>query len=136
MWGAIVLDAHPPVVVDEAARLADLYQLDVLDTSAEERFDRITRTTARLFDVPVAAIVLVDAGRHWVKSALGMAAGEPEQPIAPCTLTVLHDGPTIIPDLGKEPQFASSPPVCSDPLLRLYAGQPLKSRAGRNIGAL
>jgi len=35
----------------------------VLDSPAEERFDRITRLARRVFDVPIALVSLVDAER-------------------------------------------------------------------------
>ncbi|MBA4254225.1 MAG: GGDEF domain-containing protein, partial [Comamonadaceae bacterium] len=39
---------------DEAARLSAMRALGVLDTAAEERFDRLTRLAQALFDVPIA----------------------------------------------------------------------------------
>ncbi len=44
----------PDIPPDEDARLAELCSLNVLDTIAEERFDRLTRMARRLFGVDVA----------------------------------------------------------------------------------
>ena len=48
---------------DERLRLEALYALELLDTEPEERFDRITRVAAALFDVPIAVVNLIDADR-------------------------------------------------------------------------
>jgi CheY-like chemotaxis protein len=62
--------AEPPP--DEGRRLAALRALGVLDTPADERFDRLTRLAAALFGVPVALVTLVDRDRQWFKSRHGL----------------------------------------------------------------
>ena len=66
----------PDIPPDEDARLAELRSLNVLDTIAEERFDRLTRMAKRLFGVDVALVSLVDESRQWFKSCAGMELSE------------------------------------------------------------
>lgn len=49
---------------NEAQRLSALHGLNILGTPPEERFDRLTRLAARLFQVPIALVSLVDAERQ------------------------------------------------------------------------
>ena len=72
----------PPLPEDELARLAALHCLGLLDSPAEERFDRITRLTQRLFGVPIALISLVDRDRQWFKSRQGLAAEQTSREIS------------------------------------------------------
>lgn len=58
----------PPLPTNEPQRLAALQALGLLDTPPEQRFDRLTRIAAHLFDAPIALISLVDAERVWFKS--------------------------------------------------------------------
>ena len=58
----------PEKPTDEASRIETLRALNILDTSAEERFDRLTRLAKRLFGVPIALVSLVDEDRQWFKS--------------------------------------------------------------------
>ncbi|OLE67738.1 MAG: hypothetical protein AUI36_06290, partial [Cyanobacteria bacterium 13_1_40CM_2_61_4] len=51
---------NAPLPADEERRLEALHQTGLLDTEAEERFDRYTRIAAALFDVPIALVSLVD----------------------------------------------------------------------------
>ena len=57
---------------DETRRLDVLHSLNILDTPKDERFDRITRLAARLFQVPIALFSLVDTNRQWFKSSAGL----------------------------------------------------------------
>ena len=55
----------PAMPHNERARLEAVQRLNLLDTPAEERFDRYTRLTQRVFDVPAAAISLISRRRQW-----------------------------------------------------------------------
>ena len=117
---------EPPLPPDEAMRLAALRSLNILDTPAEERFDRITRLAQRLFDVPIALVSLVDTNRQWFKSCQGLDASETPRSISFCGHAILEDGPLIIEDATKDQRFADNPLVTGPPDIRFYTGQPLK----------
>lgn len=54
-----------PIPVNETLRLQALYALDILDTPAEERFDRLTRIAQHSLQAPIVLVNLVDAERVW-----------------------------------------------------------------------
>lgn len=54
----------PDIPDNESSCLATLRDLEVLDTIAEERFDRVTRLAQRLYGVPIALVSLVDENRQ------------------------------------------------------------------------
>ncbi|MDP9316181.1 MAG: PAS domain S-box protein [Chloroflexota bacterium] len=126
----------PPHSADEAVRLAALHGLNILDTASEERFDRITRTAARLFDVPIVLISLVDANRLWFKSCLGLLDIEIPRSISFCAHAIQLDEPLVIPDAEADPRFADNQLVTGEPFIRFYAGQPLSGPDGRKLGTL
>ena len=61
-----------PIPADEEERLAALVELNLLDTAAEPVFDRITARLARVFEVPIALITLMDRDRQFFKSQIGL----------------------------------------------------------------
>lgn len=67
---------EPKLPKNEAERLHALRALQILDSSHEERFDRITRMARRLFGVSISLVSLVDEDRQWFKSAQGIDASE------------------------------------------------------------
>lgn len=120
----------------EAERLSTLHQYDVLDTPPEESFDRITRLAKSALQMPIVLVSLVDEDRQWFKSRQGLDATETPRDISFCTHAIEQDGPFIIRDALKDERFRENPLVTGDPNIRFYAGIPLKSPDGFNIGTL
>ena len=126
----------PDIPPDEDARLAELRSLNVLDTIAEERFDRLTRMARRLFGVDVALVSLVDENRQWFKSCAGMELSETPRDISFCGHAILGDGAFVIPDALQDERFCDNPLVTGPPHVRFYAGCPLRGPGGRKLGTL
>ena len=64
------------IPVDEAERLAAIRRYDLLDTPPDGEFDRITAIAARIFNVPIAIVSVVDQDRIWFKSHPGLDVDE------------------------------------------------------------
>ncbi|MDP2169355.1 MAG: PAS domain S-box protein [Rhodocyclaceae bacterium] len=126
----------PPIPANEIERLQALHALDVLDTPAEERFDRITRVAQRYFQVPIALVSIVDAQRQWFKSKRGLDACETSRGISFCGHAILADDIFHIPNALEDPRFADNPLVTGGPAIRFYAGAPLHAPNGQRIGTL
>lgn len=125
-----------PIGPEDAARVAALRALGVLDTRPEERFDRITRLAAHLLDVPIALVSLVDESRQWFKSRVGLDATQTPRNISFCGHAIQQSEPFIIPNAAEDPRFADNPLVSGPPGIRFYAGIPLKALDGKRLGTL
>lgn len=126
----------PVVPENEAERLHALLTLQILDTSHEERFDRVTRMAKRMFGVSISLVSLIDENRQWFKSAQGLDVSETPRDISFCGHTINQEGLFIIPNAAEDERFADNPLVTGAPHIRFYAGCPLKIREGLNIGTL
>lgn len=129
----MIAPLQPP---NESERLHTLQSLQILDTPTEERFDRITRLAARLFDVPIVLISLIDANRQWFKACVGLDSRETPREISFCGHAILQDETFVINDALLDPRFADNPLVVSEPFIRFYAGQLLRAGNGAKIGTL
>jgi serine phosphatase RsbU (regulator of sigma subunit) len=125
-----------PVPVDESDRLADVRALELLDTAPEDRFDRIVRLAARVYNVPIAYIALIDADRQWFKAKCGLQFDSTGRDVSFCAHTIVHDGPLIIADALDDERFHDNPLVVNPPNVRFYAGHPLRGPSGHNVGTL
>jgi GAF domain-containing protein len=125
-----------PVPQDEERRLRALQQTGLLDTEAEERFDRYTRIATALFDVPIAMVSLVDRDRQWYKSRVGTDTRETGRDRAFCAHVILGDEVMQVPDALVDDRFADSPLVTGEPRIRFYAGAPLSLGDGSAVGTL
>jgi sigma-B regulation protein RsbU (phosphoserine phosphatase) len=125
-----------PIPKDDTERLTALHSLGLLDTPAEERFDRITRLLSLVLRVPMAYISLVDADRQWFKSSCGLTATETPRDVSFCGHAILADEPMVIRDALEDERFADNPLVTAEPHIRFYAGHPLTGPGGYNVGTL
>jgi putative two-component system response regulator len=121
---------------NERARLNALRRYAILDSPPDAIFDRVTGLAARLLGTPIALISLVDRERQWFKSCHGTALQETLRAGSMCGLAVLGDAVLEIPDARGDPRFAQSPLVTGPPHIRFYAGAPLTTEDGHNIGVL
>ncbi|CAN7383769.1 putative bifunctional diguanylate cyclase/phosphodiesterase [Massilia sp. LjRoot122] len=127
---------RPRIPLDEAQRLAALHATRLLGSPPEETFDRITRTAARLLDVPIALVSLIDKDRQWFKSRTGLDASETPREISFCGHAILADEPLVVPDAAQDARFVDNPLVTGSPHLRFYAGVQLYSVDRKKIGTL
>ena len=121
---------------DEAQRLAAVQRYDILDTPADGTFDRITALASRLFDVPIAIVSLVDHDRIWFKSHHGLAVEQIDRKPGLCASAILHDGPWVVNDAPRDPRALANPLVAGEFGLKFYAGVPLHTFDGHNLGTL
>jgi len=126
----------PAIPPNEEHRLRALHSLNVLDTLAEDRFDRLTRMAKAMFDVPIALVTLIDENRQWFKSCIGIDATETSRDFSFCGHTILGDGVLIINDTTQDERFADNPLVVGDPKIRFYVGYPLTVMHKWKIGTL
>ena len=116
--------------------MASLRELRILDTDPEERFDRITRLAAAVFDVPIALVSLVDKDRQWFKSCYGIGAKETPREVSFCAHVVYNRETMLVSDALMDPRFADNPLVDNEPRIRFYAGCPLLLADGSCVGTL
>lgn len=121
---------------DESGRLKALGGLNVLDSVAEQPFEKIVTLVQQILRVPMCAVSLVDKDRQWFKAQRGLNACETARDISFCTHAIRGFEPFLVPNALLDGRFANSPLVTGMPHIRSYAGIPLMTPDGYNIGSL
>ncbi len=121
---------------DEETRLQELRRYALLDTPPEKAFDDITALAARIFKMPIAAVTLIDSERQWFKSCVGLETREVGRNFAFCAHAILTNEVMVVPDAQEDTRFAHNPLVTGPPHIRFYAGAPLRTSNGLNLGTL
>lgn len=121
----------------EAARLQAVARYAILDSPADDAFDRIARIAARTFCAPIATISIVDRDRIWFKAAHGLdELREVDRRGGFSSATILEDRPYVIGDAARDPRTAGSIFVSGPLGIRFYAGAPIVTSDGHRIGAV
>jgi PAS domain S-box-containing protein len=127
-------------LLTDPVRLAALRRTGLLDSPAEEAFDRLARLAARLLDAPVALVSLIDQDRQFFKACIGLP--EPwssvrQTPLSHSYCRHLLDPkvPLVIDDARLDPRVRDNPAILELGLLA-YLGIPLVSPDDQVLGAL
>jgi diguanylate cyclase (GGDEF)-like protein len=120
----------------ELKRLEALARYDILDTPAEPAFDRIASLIRLIFGVETSVVSMIDAHRQWYKAAEGTAAMEVPVGQTFCRHTIQGTGPLVVPDATLDDRFSANPHVTAPHGVRFYAGMPLTTSDGHNIGSI
>ena len=129
-------ETRPRPVWTEPERLAALHAYAILDTEPERAFDDIVQLVGQLLDAPIVAVNLIDAGRQWFKSEMGLGVREMPLDDSICKFALLETERMVVPDTLEDPRFACNPLVTDGPGLRFYAGEVLRSADGFALGTL
>ncbi|WP_395395706.1 sensor domain-containing diguanylate cyclase [Novosphingobium sp. BL-8A] len=127
---------HDAKLNDEPGRLAALQRLEVLDTAPEEPFENVVSLVRTVLGVPMAAVTLIDQDRQWFKARSGLGVSETPRNVSFCTHAIRQSEPFLIDDARLDNRFADNPFVIGDPNVRSYAGIPLLTPDGYNVGVL
>ncbi|HSH02598.1 MAG TPA: response regulator [Anaerolineae bacterium] len=125
-----------PIPEDEERRLAILREYEILDSESEQLFDDITALAAQICGVPISLISLIDEDRQWFKSRVGLDAEETPREFAFCAHAIMDDKIFEVPNALEDERFVNNPLVTGDPDIRFYAGMPLETPSGHNMGTL
>jgi GAF domain-containing protein len=118
----------------EAARLKVLKRYDILDTPADGSMNRLAGLAAKVFNMPIAIISLVDEDRIWFKSHHGLDASQIDRGGGLCDSAILSEDVYIVEDARRDPRTLANPLVAGEFGLRFYAGAPLQTHDGYKLG--
>jgi len=126
--------------LSDATRLAALRRYALLDTPAEQGFDRLTRLASRLVGAPISLISLVDEDRQFFKSQCGLPepwASMRQTPLSHsfCQHVVIGREPLVIEDARHHPLVHDNLAI-RDLGVVAYLGVPLTSSGGHHLGTL
>jgi PAS domain S-box-containing protein len=134
--------SHFPIPLNERERLDALHRYAVLDTPPDPSFDEIAVLASEVCETPIALITFVGRDRLWIKSRVGVVAPHLPRSESFCAYAIVGGTDVfIVEDAAADSRFADLPWVRGpgaggqDPI-RFYAGAPLHTSGGVNLGSL
>lgn len=121
---------------NEINRLNALLDLEVLDTPPEAIYNEIVQMATIICKTPVSFISLVDKDREWFKAIVGIDSKQSPRNTSFCSYTIENNDIFIIEDASKDERFKDQPMIIGNFKAIFYAGAPLTTPNGHNIGTL
>lgn len=102
----------------------------------EKEVRDLVRLAAEICGAKIASITILDAMTQHFRYSWGIDAKEANKDYAFCSLSIEGNQAVVINDTLKEPELANNPHVVGPPFVRFYAGAPLLTHDGYNVGSL
>jgi serine phosphatase RsbU (regulator of sigma subunit) len=125
--------------VHDRTRLAAVRATGLLDTPAEEPFDRLARLATVTLDAPLAFVTVVDERRSFWKACIGVDAHDPadrqnavEESF--CQYVVGLDAELVVGDAASDPRTRDNPSIEAMGVAA-WAGFPLRAPSGEVLGS-
>ncbi|RPF71599.1 sensor histidine kinase [Aurantiacibacter spongiae] len=125
-----------PVYNDEAERLRVLHSFEVDALQDDPELNAIASFAARLCNVPIAQVTLVEEVRQRFLAGEGLEVDDTPREVSFCQHAMQTCELMEVHDATEDERFVDNDLVTRDPGIRYYAGQPLISDEGAPLGAL
>ena len=124
------------MIFNEADRLKAVKRFDGYNFDLNKGLEDILTLTAEICETPVAFITLIDADSQQFKVCKGLEVTQMPRDTSFCTHTIMDTGVMVVEDPLKDERFSNIPLVTNQPYIRFYAGAPLATEDGQNVGTL
>jgi signal transduction histidine kinase len=129
--------ASPPGTSEaDRRRAAALERYAILGSPAEPAFDRLCQAAAKLLRTPSAVVVFADGAGGWYKSCCGFRQPQTGGGTTLFEATIDQDGVLLLEDAASDSRFRNDGWVRGAPGVRFFAGAPLRTPEGVNVGTL
>ena len=125
-----------PVPADERARIELVRQKRLTNSERERQFDLVTKHVVRVTGFPVSLLTFMDRDTQWIKSVSGLDVASTPREEAFCNYTIAQGGAFVVANAASDERFSRFPLVTDAPNIRCYAGHPVTTSDGVNVGAL
>lgn len=127
----------PIIPENEAERFQALTYFDILDELPNDYFNSLAKIIGTAFNAPIALVSLVGDTDVFFRGNYGMdGTNRVPRGKSLCSLAILSPQPTVFKDAKDEPCLLRNPLVTGTFGLRFYAGAPLTTKDGFNIGSV
>jgi PAS domain S-box-containing protein len=125
-----------PMPLQELERLQAVNRFLALNIDKKHELDGIVKLAAEICNTSVALITILDDQTQFIKFRFGYDQQQTKREDSFCHHTIQDYNIFEIPDASRDERFINNPLVTGDPNIRFYAGYPLTTRDGHNLGSL
>lgn len=125
-----------PIPLNESQRRLDLLKYDILDSEDEEDYEQLADLAASICNCPMALVTFVDSDRQWFKATKNIKLKELPRNTSFCGHVIVQDEVMVVNDTLNDQRFHDNPHVLDSLKIGFYAGAPIISTNGYNLGSV
>jgi GAF domain-containing protein len=125
-----------PIPLDETARMNAVRRYAPYALAYDEVFERIANLARRVADTPVAIVSLIEHDDIRFLAHPGTEFTSLTRDDGLCSSVVAHDEPWVVENCLLDPRASEHDLVTGDFAMRFYAGVPIRSPEGFNVGVV
>jgi hypothetical protein len=125
-----------PIPDNEASRLAEVRRHTTCDENLQRVFDTTTLLSNNIFQTQISTISFIENDVQEMKAASGLTPMNVDRTDSFCSHAILSTDVMVVLNAAEDIRFSKNRYVLAEPHIRFYAGAPLKTSSGLNIGAL
>ena len=123
-------------IENEIDRLNALHKLKLLEDQSDPKLEKIAKLASEICNAPISLINLVEENQTFFMAKVGTnLTGSPRE-ISFCSHAIEGSSIMEVSDAMIDERFNKNPLVTGDPNIKFYAGAPLITSNGYNIGTL
>ncbi len=131
-----IMTDNIPLPENERERLEALINFDILEKMPESELLPLVKIAAFACQTNIALISIYEGNRHIVKTKTGLSIYDMQNDYDFCIQVVKAKDFFEIPDTIRDPEFSKHPSVLGHPNIRYFAGIPISTVEGFNIGSI
>lgn len=120
----------------EIERVRTVKRFLSLEISKEKELQEIVSLAAQICNVPTALITFIDNDTQHIRFKHSFKADTTTRNDAFCNHAIEQHQVMMVPDALNDERFKENPLVTGNPNIRFYAGAPLSTQDGYNLGSL
>ncbi|HZY63650.1 MAG TPA: diguanylate cyclase [Edaphobacter sp.] len=125
-----------PLAESLPASLKAIWTEELLDSQPEQECEELVRFAAAICGAETGLVTLLDERQQWFRSTEILKWRGTPREAAFCSHVIDQSGLFVIADSSRDPRFIGNPLVISEPVLRFFAGVPLRTTDGDLLGTL
>lgn len=125
-----------PIPIEETARMSAVRRYEPYARPGAEVFERVANLARRVADTPVAIVSMIDHEDIRFLAHPGTDITGLSREDGLCSSVIAHDEPWVIENCVLDPRSSQHGLVTGDFAMRFYAGVPIKSPEGYNVGVI
>ena len=122
--------------MNEALRIIAVNRFKEQSINLDTELSEIVEMASEICETPIALLTLIDEDTQWIKVNKGLNMEMTPRNVSFCAHAIEQQDIFMVEDSHLDVRFKDNPLITGETNIRFYAGSPIQTHAGFNLGSL